>query len=83
MKDLLIIAAAFLLLAVLSPLAAEAETVPATESIVLERVIKVEGSVEKPRIIFIVPKARLWRASIIDKDFTEELLRPIRPDKQL
>jgi hypothetical protein len=48
---------------------------------IITRVIKIEGSVEKPRVIFIVPKARLWRAHIIDKDFTEELLRPIRPDR--
>lgn len=63
---------------------AYAEDAQAGEEIqteVIERVIKIEGSVEKPRVIFIVPKARLWRASITDKDFTEELLRPIRLDK--
>ncbi len=58
-----------------------AVTAVGEQQAIVERVIKIEGSVEKPRVIFIVPKARLWRAHITDKDFTEELLRPIRPDR--
>lgn len=54
---------------------------PKETQTIVERVIRIEGSIEKPRVIFIVPKARLWRADITEKDFTEELLRPMRPNR--
>ncbi|MCK4846419.1 MAG: hypothetical protein KAS88_02020 [Deltaproteobacteria bacterium] len=59
----------------------EAVGQPKETQTIVERVIKIEGSIEKPRVIFIVPKARLWRADITEKDFTEELLRPMRPNR--
>lgn len=49
------------------------------EPIVVEHVIKVEGSVEKPRVIFIIPRSKLWRDDIFRKSFIVDILRPIYP----
>ncbi len=46
---------------------------------IIERVIKIEGSRERPRILFIVPKARLWESDILNKSFREEFLEPVLP----
>ena len=46
---------------------------------VIERVIKIEGTVEKPRVIFIVPKAKLWSGSVTDKSYRDEFLKPLYP----
>ena len=48
--------------------------------IIIERIVKVEGSVEKPRVIFIVPRARLWRPWIERKSFVPNILNPVYPD---
>ncbi len=48
---------------------------------VVSRVIRIEGSVEKPRVIFIVPRSRLWRGGFLNKSFKEDILRPVYPDK--
>ena len=45
----------------------------------MERVIRIEGTVEKPRVIFIVPKAKLWSGSITDKSYRDEFLKPLYP----
>ncbi len=47
---------------------------------IIERIVKVEGSVEKPRVIFIVPRARLWRPWIDRKSFIPNILNPVYPD---
>jgi hypothetical protein len=56
----------------------EAET-KKDERKIIERVIKIEGSPEKPRTIFIVPKARLWDSDISKKSFREVFLEPVLP----
>lgn len=43
---------------------------------IISRTIRIEGSPEKPRVIFIVPKARLWDGNISHKSFLKELLEP-------
>lgn len=49
------------------------------EPAVVEHVIKIEGSVEKPRVIFIVPRSKLWRDDIFKKSFVADILRPVYP----
>ncbi len=49
------------------------------EPAVVEHVIKIEGSVEKPRVIFIVPRSKLWRDGIFKKSFVADILRPVYP----
>ncbi|MEE9615354.1 MAG: hypothetical protein V3W31_10470 [Thermodesulfobacteriota bacterium] len=44
------------------------------------RVIKIKGSLEKPRTLFIVPKARLWDDDIPNKRFIDEVLEPLYPE---
>ncbi|MBI5875089.1 MAG: hypothetical protein HZB81_04480 [Deltaproteobacteria bacterium] len=46
---------------------------------IITRTIRIEGSPEKPRVIFIVPKARLWDVNISHKSFLKELLEPAYP----
>lgn len=46
---------------------------------IISRTIRIEGSPEKPRVIFIVPKARLWDVNISHKSFLKELLEPAYP----
>ncbi len=47
---------------------------------IIHRVIKIEGSLEKPRTIFIVPKANLAESYHMRKGFDEQLLEPLPPD---
>ena len=49
------------------------------EPAVVEHVIKIEGSVEKPRVIFSVPRSKLWRDDIFKKSFVADILRPVYP----
>ncbi len=51
------------------------------ESTVVERIIRVEGSVEKPRVLFIVPRSRLWRGGFLNKSFKDDIMAPVYPDK--
>jgi hypothetical protein len=55
-----------------------AETIK--EGDITERVIKIEGSLERPRTLFIVPRARLWKGDLLDKSFRERLLDPLFPE---
>lgn len=48
---------------------------------VVERIIKVEGSLERPRVIFILPRARLWKVDLSRRDFVGEILEPAYPGK--
>ncbi len=50
---------------------------------VIERVIKIEGTVEKPRVIFIVPRARLWKEEFLRKSFVSDILKPVYPESVL
>ena len=47
---------------------------------VVERIIKVEGSLERPRVIFILPRAKLWKEDISKKSFVGEFLEQIYPE---
>ncbi len=46
---------------------------------IIERVIKIEGTIEKPRVIFIVPRAKLWRDEFLKKSFLQDILKPVYP----
>lgn len=46
---------------------------------VIERIIKIEGSLERPRIIYIVSRARLWQ-EFIPKNYVKDILRPVHPE---
>lgn len=48
---------------------------------IIERIIKIEGTIEKPRVIFIVPRAKLWRKNMyLTKSFDVEMLEPEYPE---
>jgi hypothetical protein len=49
------------------------------EPAVIERVIKVEGNLERPRVIFIIPRSKLWRDDIFKKSFVDDILKPVYP----
>ncbi|VAV83618.1 hypothetical protein MNBD_DELTA01-2129 [hydrothermal vent metagenome] len=51
------------------------------EPTVVERIIRVEGSVEKPRVLFIVPRSKLWRGGFLNKSFKDDIMMPVYPDK--
>ncbi|MBI5599348.1 MAG: hypothetical protein HY890_06365 [Deltaproteobacteria bacterium] len=79
-------AIAFLALAVIPSwaavsLAAVVEGKPPDEPAVVQRVIKVEGTVDKPRVIFIVSRSRLWKGDFMDKSFLTEILAPVYPSR--
>ncbi|MFZ3072079.1 MAG: hypothetical protein WA162_02405 [Thermodesulfobacteriota bacterium] len=72
--------AIFVLMILLTPGRSAAIDAADEKEAVIERVIKIEGTVEKPRVIFIVPKAKLWSGSITDKSYRDEFLKPLYPD---
>lgn len=47
---------------------------------VQERVIKIEGALERPRIIYIVPRSKLKKEGIEGKSFVTEILSPVYPE---
>ena len=50
-----------------------------TEPEIIERTITVEGSIEKPRVIFIIPRAKVWKEDPGRKSFINDTLRPVYP----
>ena len=50
-----------------------------TEPEIIERIITVEGSIEKPRVIFIIPRAKVWKEDPSRKSFINDTLRPVYP----
>lgn len=61
-----------------------AEPGPAEEEIT-ERIIEIKGTLEKPRVIFIVPKARLKKEvrseeEPLKRSFVSEILKPVYPE---
>ncbi|MEK7313443.1 MAG: hypothetical protein AAB210_02515 [Deltaproteobacteria bacterium] len=80
MKNLrFIFIAIFVLMILLAPGRSLAIEAADEKNAVMERVIRIEGTVEKPRVIFIVPKAKLWSGSITDKSYRDEFLKPLYP----
>ncbi|MBI5560833.1 MAG: energy transducer TonB [Deltaproteobacteria bacterium] len=57
--------------------AVRGEEGPMNEPLVTQRVIVIEGTVEKPRVMFIVSRSRLWKGDSLEKSFIPELLAPI------
>lgn len=47
---------------------------------ILERTIKIQGTVEKPRVIFIVPRTKLWKSEVMKKRFINDILQPVYPE---
>ncbi|MDH4226470.1 MAG: hypothetical protein OEV59_01765 [Deltaproteobacteria bacterium] len=50
-----------------------------TDTPIEQRIIKIEGSIDKPRVIFIVPRARLVRQEPGKSGFSRELSVPAHP----
>lgn len=46
---------------------------------ITERIIKIKGSLDKPRVIFIVPRANLWKKNVFKKNFIKDILKPVYP----
>lgn len=55
---------------------------PGTQQII-ERIIKIEGTVEKPRVLFILPRARIWKDDPLRKSFFDDILKPVYPEALL
>lgn len=78
----LIVSFLLVLLLCLPCLAAEPE---AEEKEITERIIEIKGTLEKPRVIFIVPKARLQKEARTEeeqlkKSFVSDILKPVYPE---
>lgn len=50
---------------------------------IIERIIKIEGTVEKPRVLFILPRARIWKDDPLRKSFFDDILKPVYPEALL
>lgn len=50
---------------------------------IIERIIKIEGTIEKPRVLFILPRARVWREDPLRKSFFDDILKPVYPETLL
>lgn len=48
---------------------------------IIERTIKIEGTVEKPRVLFILPRAKIWKEYSIKKSFYSDILKPVYPEE--
>lgn len=64
--------------ALLAPCAAS--PAKAEEPKIIERVIKIEGSQERPRVIFIVPRSKLRKEGLENKSFLTDILAPVYPE---
>lgn len=78
-RFLFIFISIFVLIVSLAPCRSLAVETTDGKDVIIERVIKIEGTVEKPRVIFIVPKAKLWSGNITDKRYRDEFLKPLYP----
>lgn len=50
---------------------------------IIERIIKIEGTIERPRVLFILPRARIWRDDPLRKSFFDDILKPVYPEALL
>lgn len=53
----------------------------AQEPRIIERVIKIEGSQERPRVIFIVPRSKLKKEGLENKSYLTDILAPVYPEE--
>jgi len=75
------LAAIMLALTVAMPCYAIGANQKADEPEIIERIIRIEGTIEKPRVLFIVPRAVLWRQDRHrKKSFVTEILEPVYPE---
>lgn len=51
----------------------------AAETEIISKTIIIEGTVERPKIIFIIPRAILLDSTMLDKSFTKEILKINHP----
>lgn len=82
MRRLIFICLAIFLAYALNAAAADTET---EEAEITERIIEIKGTLEKPRVIFIVPKARLQKEvrseeEHLKKSFVSDILKPVYPE---
>ena len=42
-----------------------------------------EGTIERPRVIFIIPRSKLWRDNIFKKSFVDDILKPVYPKLEI
>lgn len=82
MRRLIFICLAIFLAYALNASAADPET---EEAEITERIIEIKGTLEKPRVIFIVPKARLQKEArteeeALKKSFVSDILKPVYPE---
>lgn len=47
---------------------------------IIERIIKIEGTIEKPRVMFILPRARIWKEDPLRKSFYDDIIKPVYPE---
>ncbi len=52
----------------------------AEEPRIIERVIRIEGSEERPRVIFIVPRSKLRKEGLENKSYLTDILAPVYPE---
>lgn len=50
---------------------------------IIEKIIKIEGTIEKPRVLFILPRARIWREDPLRKSFFDDIIKPVYPEALL
>ncbi len=84
MRIRLLIAVVSMLLLAASTYGADKFIVPQKaaepEPEVVERIIKVEGALERPRVIFILPRGKLWREDLSRRSFVGEMLEQVYPE---
>lgn len=60
-------------------IAANEPQVEGTEQKIVERIIQIEGTIEKPRVLFILPRARVWRPGALHKSRMPDVMEPKLP----
>lgn len=50
---------------------------------IIERIVKIEGTIEKPRVLFILPRAHIWKDDPLRKSFFDDILKPVYPEALL
>lgn len=55
------------------------EPATGTETKIVERIIQIEGAIEKPRVLFILPRARVWRPGVLLKSQMPDVMEPVLP----
>lgn len=50
---------------------------------IIKRIIKIEGTIERPRVLFILPRARIWREDPLRKSFFDDIIKPVYPEALL